>query len=140
MRTRALARPASPSDHAFLGTSESSSTRETLRARIGIGEGGCPRSAGTPSAALWDVVGAATTTPAAGPMMRADPNVSSPSRPPTVSITIRTRVTAQEYELLRQLAEEDCSNIALLVRRMVRRGLGRLQHDPESRHADAGVA
>jgi len=73
-------------------------------------------------------------------MMRADPNVSSPSRPPTVSITIRTRVTAQEYELLRQLAEEDCSNIALLVRRMVRRGLGRLQHDPESRHADAGVA
>lgn len=47
-----------------------------------------------------------------------------PRTDPPVLVTIRTRVTPEEYRALQRMASEDCSSVSQVVRRMVRRQLG----------------
>lgn len=54
-----------------------------------------------------------------------DPGPSLPRTDPPVVVTIRTRVTRAEYLELQRMADEDCSSISQVVRRMVRRQIGR---------------
>lgn len=44
---------------------------------------------------------------------------------PPVPVTIRTRVTREEYAELQRMADEDCSSVSQVVRRMVRRQIAR---------------